>query len=151
MKGREETDGGRNGRGVMEGRGEGRRRCCSIHEPLVVSDDNHLEVGLLVAVVHEAPESKGEALRVGGVQVGGGLVQGQDAAVEAERLGQGQADDGARQDLRMPSGHRYESKEPSRLPMLEWGVPTEEAQGSMLMHQRREWRVDDEAIEETSW
>ena len=78
-----------------------------------MSNDNHLEVALLVTVVHEAPERQCKALRVGGVKVGGGLVQGQDAAVEAERLGQGQADDEARQDLWTPSGHTYASVESS--------------------------------------
>ncbi len=68
--------------------------------PLVVRDDDELEVGLAGARVHDLPQRLRQALAVLVVQVGRRLVQREDAAVQAERLRQRQPDDQARQHLR---------------------------------------------------
>mmetsp|Transcript_13702 Transcript_13702/g.29420 ORF Transcript_13702/g.29420 Transcript_13702/m.29420 type:complete len:268 (-) Transcript_13702:342-1145(-) len=74
-------------------------RTQQVRKGLVVRDDNELEVLLVAASHHDAAQRLGQARRVLCVQVGGGLVEGEDAAVEAERLGQCQADDEAGQHL----------------------------------------------------
>lgn len=61
-----------------------------------MGDDDELEVLLLAAAEHDLAEGARQAGGVGGVQVGGGLVQRQDAAVQAEGLRQRQPDDEAR-------------------------------------------------------
>ena len=62
-------------------------------------DDHQLEVPLRRALVNDVRQSGGEALDVLAVEVGGGLVQGDDAAVCGECLGQRQSDDEAGQHL----------------------------------------------------
>ena len=87
--------------------------------PLVVRDDDDLEVGLLRALGHDLAQRLRQAGGVGLVQVGCGLVQRQDAAVQAECLRQRQADDQACQHLRMP--HALPAREPRRpKPCMLW-------------------------------
>mmetsp|Transcript_10613 Transcript_10613/g.34835 ORF Transcript_10613/g.34835 Transcript_10613/m.34835 type:complete len:492 (+) Transcript_10613:211-1686(+) len=63
----------------------------------VVRDDDQLEVGLPASRLHDFREGVGERVGVWGVEVGGGLVEGQDAAVQAKGFCQGEADDEARE------------------------------------------------------
>ena len=69
---------------------------CSL---FVVGDDDQLEVLLLPPGEHDVAQGLCQAAAVGLIQVGGGLVQGQDAAIQAEGLCQRQPDDQARQHL----------------------------------------------------
>ena len=64
-----------------------------LHKVLVVRDDDELKVGLLPAGLDDLVDGEGEALGVGAVGVGRGLVEREDAAVEAEGVGQSEPDD----------------------------------------------------------
>lgn len=56
--------------------------------PFVMRDDDQLEVLLLSSGHHYVAQSLCQAGTVLSIQVGGGLIQRQDAAVQAESLGQ---------------------------------------------------------------
>eukprot|EP00271_Cylindrocystis_brebissonii_P008058 TRINITY_DN22081_c0_g1_i1.p1 TRINITY_DN22081_c0_g1~~TRINITY_DN22081_c0_g1_i1.p1 ORF type:complete len:442 (-),score=75.19 TRINITY_DN22081_c0_g1_i1:430-1755(-) len=86
---------------------------------LVVRDHQQLEVLLPAPLLHDPQQGGCKALRIRGVQVGGGLVQRQDPAVQAEGLCQRQADDQRCQhflsgaaaaphvQLRVPAAHHH--------------------------------------------
>mmetsp|Transcript_31054 Transcript_31054/g.101477 ORF Transcript_31054/g.101477 Transcript_31054/m.101477 type:complete len:799 (+) Transcript_31054:193-2589(+) len=75
----------------------------ALDELLVVRDDDELEVLLLLAVLDHLVQRGGEGLGVGRVEVGRRLVERQDAAVDAKRLGEGEPDDEAGEHL-LPRG-----------------------------------------------
>ncbi|GKT91599.1 hypothetical protein Ct61P_09449 [Colletotrichum tofieldiae] len=68
-------------------------------ELLVVGDDDELEVALGLAGLDDGVQALGEALDVVLVEVGCRLVEGDEAAVDAEALGEGEADDDAGEHL----------------------------------------------------
>lgn len=80
----------------------------ALDELLVVRDDDELEVLLLLAVLDHLVQRGGEGLGVGRVEVGRRLVERQDAAVDAKRLGEGEPDDEAGEHLasEWPMGDR---------------------------------------------
>lgn len=73
--------------------GVNRRRTDHVDKVLVVRDDHQLEVLLPAPLRDEAGDGARQPALVVVVQVGRRLVQGHDAAVDAEGLGQREADD----------------------------------------------------------
>ena len=61
----------------------------------VVGDYDELKVLLVAPRVHDVNERPSQRVGVGGIQVRGRFVQRENAAVEAKRLSQRQADDQA--------------------------------------------------------
>ena len=64
-----------------------------------MGDDHQLKIGLRRTLRHDVAQSFRQGCCVGLIQVSGGLIQRQDAAVQAESLRQCQADDEACQHL----------------------------------------------------
>ena len=64
-----------------------------VYKLLVVSDNHQLEVPLPGSLSNDLTQSSGQAVDVLSVQVGGRLVQGDNATVGGECLGQGKSDD----------------------------------------------------------
>ena len=89
----------------------------ALDELLVVRDDDELEVFLLLAVLNHLVQRGGEGLGVGRVEVGRRLVERQDAAVDAKRLGEGEPDDEACTSSRpfVASSTSFSKSKPSRL------------------------------------
>lgn len=111
-----------------------------LHKVLVVGDDQQLEVPLSRATLDDSGRESGSAARrspapkvpLGGyllhervcqgldvvpVQVGGGLVQGQNATVETEGFSQGQTDDQGGQHLHVHA--QVEKKATARAPPVQ--------------------------------
>ena len=67
--------------------------------PFIVCDDDELEVFLLPPGQHDVTQGLRKAATVVCIQVGGGLIQSQDATVQAEGFSQCQPNDEAGQHL----------------------------------------------------